>query len=87
MANFVIKRDGKKEPFNIEQIKKSIMEAAIRAGIKENAARLLAKEVSAPIADSLKNANEVLASELRARIVSALDDISPEVSEQWKNYR
>lgn len=86
MANFVIKRDGKKEPFNIEEIKKSIMEAAIRAGIKENAARLLAKEVSGPISGSLKNANEVLAAELRARIISALDDISPEASKEWKNY-
>lgn len=86
MVNFIIKKDGKKEPFYIEKIKRGIMDAALRIDMPEEEARDLAEKISTSISQSLRNANEVLAVELKARILSALDGMAPAVSKEWKKY-
>lgn len=87
MVNFIIKRDGKKEPFYIETIKKGIVEAALRTDMQEKEARALAGKISLSILESIKNANEVLAAELKARVFSALNAMAPDVAKAWKKYQ
>ena len=87
MVNFIIKRDGKKEPFYIEKIKKGIVEAALKTDMQEKEAGVLAGKISTAISESIKNANEVLAAELNARVFSALDAMAPDVAKAWKKYQ
>lgn len=87
MVNFIIKRDGKKEPFYAGKIKRGIIEAASRVNMSEKEAEALAEKISRDISDSIKNANEVLAAELRARVFSALDGMAPDVAKSWKKYQ
>ena len=86
MANFVIKKDGTKEPFAPEKIKSAIMSAASQAGVQEEEARGTADRVSASVADSILNIEEIPSAELRARILSTLDATSPDISQAWKKY-
>ncbi|MEK7664912.1 MAG: ATP cone domain-containing protein [Patescibacteria group bacterium] len=87
MANFIIKRDGKKEPFYIGKIKRGIVEAALKTDMQEKNAENLAEQISQEISYSIRNANEVLAAELTARVVSALDAVAPQVAKIWKKYQ
>lgn len=87
MANFIIKRDGKKEPFYIGKIKRGIVEAGLKTDMQEKKAEELAEKVSSEISWSIRNANEVLAAELTARVVSALDAVAPKVAKMWKKYQ
>jgi transcriptional regulator NrdR family protein len=87
MVNFIIKRDGKKEPFYRGTIKRGIIEAALKTDMSEKEAEVLAEKISEDIALSIKNANEVLAAELKARVVSALDAMAPDVARAWKKYQ
>ena len=87
MANFIIKRDGKKEPFYAGKIKKGIIEAALKTEMEEKKAESLAESISSEISWSIRNANEILAAELTARVVSALDAVAPKVAKIWKKYQ
>ena len=86
MANFIIKRDRRKEPFNIEKIKRAVVAAATEAGLEVEEGTKIAEEVANTIAKSVANFNEVLAVEIRARILSQLDAIAPTVAESWRKY-
>lgn len=86
MANFVIKKDGRKEPFNAQKIKSAIVAAATQAGLTAEEGAKIAEEVANTIVQSVANLSEVLAVELRARILSQLDATAPAVAEAWKKY-
>lgn len=86
MANFIIKKDGTKEPFNVEKIKSAVVAAGTQAGLQAEEAAKIAEEVAVTVTNSVSNINEVLGAELRARILSQLDAIAPSVSEAWRKY-
>jgi transcriptional regulator NrdR family protein len=86
MANFIIKKDGTKEPFNAQKIKSAIVVAATQAGITAEEGAKIAEEVVNTIAQSVANLNEVLGAEIRARVLSQLDAIAPTVAEAWRKY-
>jgi len=86
MANFIIKKDGSKEPFNPQKIKSAIVAAARQAGLTAEEGAKIAEEVVNTIAQSVANLNQVLGAEIRARILSQLDAIAPAVAEAWRKY-
>ena len=86
MANFIIKKDGKKEPFDIQKIKSAIVTAATQAGVTAEEGVKIAEEVANTIAQSVANLSEVLGVEVRARALSQLDAIAPAVAESWRKH-
>ncbi len=86
MANFIIKRDGTKEPFDVQKIKKAVISAGTDAGFTAEEGAEIAEKVSETIAKSISNLNEVLGVEIRARALSQLDAVAPEVANSWRKY-
>ncbi|MFQ5721642.1 MAG: ATP cone domain-containing protein [Candidatus Aminicenantales bacterium] len=86
MASEVIKRDGTREPFDPEKIRKSIATAAERVGLPEERKKEVVEQV-ATTAIQMAAAKEVIpTSEIRERILSKLDGIEPAVSTAWRKY-
>lgn len=86
MANFIIKKDGAKEPFDMQKIKSAIVAAATQAGLTAEEGVKTAEEVASTIAQSVANLNEVLGVEIKARVLSQLDAIAPAVADAWRKY-
>jgi len=86
MANFIIKKDGTKEPFNVEKIKSAVVAATTQAGLAADEGMKIAEEVVSTIVKSIANLSEVSGVEIRARILSQLDSIAPKVAESWRKY-
>jgi ribonucleoside-triphosphate reductase len=86
MANFIVKKDGTKEPFNVQKIKSAITAATTQAGLTVEEGIKIAEEVINTIVKSTVNLNEISGVEVRARILSQLDSIAPKVAESWRKY-
>ncbi len=86
MANFIIKKDGSKQPFDAQKIKSAISAAAAQAGVTAEEGAKIAEEITNTITKSIANLHEVLGAEIRARIISQLDAIAPAVAEAWRKY-
>ena len=86
MANFIIKKDGTKEPFNVQKIKSAVLAAATQAGVTAEEGAEIAEKVASTIVQSVANLSDVLGVEVRARALSQLDVIAPTVAEAWKKY-
>ena len=86
MANFVIKKDGTKVPFDPEKIKNSVMAAASEAGLLEEEKTSLAEKVLDAVLVSFGSQEEVATSEIREKVLSGLDAMAPAVSEAWRKY-
>jgi len=86
MANQVIKKDGSKEPFDVEKIKKGIRLAGQQAGLDEAKQNEVAEKIAAKIVEILKNKEEVAAIEIRDKILGELDIYAPSVSAAWRDY-
>lgn len=86
MANFVIKKDGAKEPFDVEKIKKAVIAAATQAGLSNEEAAGVADQVSSAVVQSIAGIEEVTSTEIKEKILSELDTLKPSVSEAWRKY-
>lgn len=86
MANQVIKKDGSKEPFDVEKIKKAIRLAGQQAGLDEIKQNEVVEKIAAKIVEILKDKEEVTAIEIRDKILGELDIYAPSVSAAWRDY-
>lgn len=86
MANFVIKKDGSKEPFDIGKIKKAIELAAKQTDLPEDRVNELVEQVSKAALQVAEGKEEIATAELREKILSELDNLEPSVSEGWRKY-
>jgi len=86
MAKFVIKKDGEKEPFDAEKIKKSITVAASGANLSEKQIKKVVKKVSKAAIKLAKKKEEITTTEIKEKILSELDALEPSVSEAWRKY-
>ncbi len=86
MANFVIKKDGTKEPFNPEKIKRSIMAAAQEADLSEERRKEVADQVSSTVLQMTGEREEIEVAEIKSKILQELDSVEPSVSQAWRNY-
>ena len=86
MAQQVVKRDGTKEPFDVEKIKKAIKSAAGRAGLAPERVSELAAQVSDVVLQFAADKEEVASSELREKALAELDKVEPSVAESWRKY-
>ena len=86
MANFVIKKDGTKEPFDFEKIKKSIISAAQGLELLEERIKEVADQVSAAVLQMTGEREEVEVAEIRNKVLQELDSVEPSISKAWREY-
>lgn len=82
----VTKKDGTKETFNSEKIKKSIAGAAQQADIPEERKDEVVYQVAETVIPMIESREEIDASEIREIILSELDRAEPAVSSAWRKY-
>lgn len=86
MANFVIKRDGTKEPFDAEKIRRAITGAAQRTNLPEERKKEIVEQVLSAALQLTREKEEIKTSEIKEKILSELDAIEPSLSEAWRKY-
>ena len=87
MATQVIKKDGSKQPFDGEKLKRAIEGAAREAGLSEDRASQVAAEVSGIVLEKTSAQEEIATSEIQSMILNELDNVEPSVSAAWKAYK
>lgn len=86
MVKTVIKRDSKKQAFNINKLKEAIEKAAKDAGVSLDKRREYALYISRGVTDSLANKDLIKATELRARVLRRLATKSKKAAAAWRKY-
>ncbi|MEM5871631.1 MAG: ATP cone domain-containing protein [Candidatus Aenigmatarchaeota archaeon] len=83
----VIKRDGSKEKFKADKIRKGIENASKRTDIDKKRAKEIAERVAKRVADYFKNRDEVRSEEIRDRVLSELDREERKIANEFRAYR
>ncbi len=86
MALNVIKKDGTKEPFDAEKIKKSIAAAAELANLSEERKNEVVEQVAAVAIQMAGEKEEIATSEIKEKILSELDRVEPAAAAAWRKY-
>ncbi len=86
MATQVIKKDGSKQPFDAEKIKRAIEGAAKEAGLSDDRVSEVVAEVSGAVITKTDAREEIATSEIKAMILNELDRVEPSVSAAWRTY-
>jgi len=86
MAEFVIKKDGTKEPFDAEKIKSSIKAAVLGTDLSEERKNEVIEQVSRAAIQLASEKEEIPTAEIKEKILSELDALEPSVSESWRKY-
>lgn len=86
MANFVIKKDGEKEPFDAKKIEASIRAAASEANLSEERVNKVVEQVSSVAIQLAEEKEEIATAEIKEKILSELDILEPSVSEVWRKH-
>lgn len=86
MANEIIKKNGIKEMFEPDKIRRSITKAIERVSMSEQRKDEIVEEVSEIVISNLKERGDVESSEIRESILSELDRVAPAVANAWREY-
>lgn len=86
MAEFVIKKGGITEPFNIEKVRNSIKAASQRTNVSKERIEQVAVEVSGSVIQLAAGKKEITTSEIREKILTELDALEPAISEAWRKH-
>jgi transcriptional regulator NrdR family protein len=83
MVNFVIKKNGAKESFNPEKIKKAVRAAAIQAGFPEEEIEKEIEKALSAVMESASAKEEMTTSEIKEIIFGV---VSGAVKAAWETY-
>lgn len=86
MVKFVVKKDGTKEPFDGNKIRKALEATAKDTGLDVKQAGEVVKKVLGAIMLFVKTRDEVATSEIRDKILLELDRVAPVVAVGWRKY-
>jgi transcriptional regulator NrdR family protein len=86
MANQVVKKDGTKEPFSGDKIRKSIELAGKDAGLTPDRIGAVVNEVSNAALMLAASKEEIATSELKDKILEELDRVEPKAAAAWRNH-
>jgi len=82
----VIKKDGTREPFNSEKIRRSIAGAAQQADIPEERKEEVVFQVAGVVIPMFEGKEEMDTSDIKQAILSELDKVEPAVASAWRKY-
>jgi transcriptional regulator NrdR family protein len=83
----VIKKGGKREEFNLNKIKKSLILAIERTDLSQEKKNELVEKITKKIFEFAKGRKEVFTAEIEAKILLELDENCPEAAKLWREYR
>lgn len=86
MAKEVIKKDGSKQPFDSEKIKKAIAAAAQPTDLSEEKKSETVEQIASTVIEMAEAKEEITTSEIREKILSELDSVEPAISEAWRKH-
>ncbi len=86
MAKQVIKRDGTKEPFDGEKIRKAIEVNVMEVGLSEDRAKEVVEQVLDVVLKLANDKDEIATEELAGAVVAELEKIEPKAAEAWRKY-
>ena len=86
MATQVIKRDGTKEVFDENKIRKSIEMAAKGTALAEDRIKAVVAQVVGLVLQFAAGKEEIASTEIRDFILTQLDQVEPAVAESWRKY-
>lgn len=87
MATFVVKRNGEREPFDGEKVRKGIELSSLEAGLSPEEAAQIADQVSASVIAWASDKEEVRALDIQEMVLGELDKEHPVVSNSWREFR
>ncbi|MFH1337587.1 MAG: ATP cone domain-containing protein [Nanoarchaeota archaeon] len=82
----IIKRDGKREPFDADKLRRSIEAAARESKISDERARKVVERVARSVTKIAEKKREIETRAISERILKELDATEPAVSEAWRNF-
>jgi transcriptional repressor NrdR len=82
----VIKRNGKKERFKPQKLRKSIENAVSDAGFSMTDQMRTIEHATQDAENLARNRNEISSEEIRNEVVNDLESDAPEVAQSWRNY-
>lgn len=83
----VIKKDGTKEPYNIEKIKSAICKAAERVSVSLSEDEMMELCVDVYCSVVAKKVSEITVQEMHNLVESSLTKFNSEIAESYRNYR
>ena len=86
MAQQVIKRDGTKQAFDENKMRKSIEMAAREAGLAEDRVNAVVEQVAGAALQLAAGKEEIATSELRTLILARLDEVEPAAAAVWRKH-
>ena len=86
MIKHVIKKNGEKEVFDEQKIKRGIMAAAKEAGLTEERVREVGEEVSKKVMEELREKEEVPTQVIREKVLEELERTERKVATAWIRY-
>ncbi len=86
MANFVIKRDGGREPFDPEKVKNSVRMAATGVITDSQELEKLVDSAAGAVLALAAAKEEIATSEIKSAILESLDKTAPNVAAAWRAY-
>ncbi len=86
MAKTVIRRDGSKEPFDDNKIRRAIEAAAREAGLSPDRVTAVVNQVANVVLTFAAPREEITTLEIRGKILALLDELEPSVSAAWRRF-
>tara|TARA_Y100000310_G_C20366470_1_gene661437 strand:- start:271 stop:552 length:282 start_codon:yes stop_codon:yes gene_type:complete len=86
MATNVVKRDGSKQPFDQEKLKRSIEAACQDAGLSPERTAQVTSQVLPIVLTTADSKEEITSSELKEAILAELDKVEASAAGAWRNY-
>ena len=83
----VIKKGGKREEFNLNKIKKSLISAIERTDLSQEKKNELVEKITRKVLEFAKERNLVFTAEIEAKILLELDENCPQAAKIWREYR
>ena len=82
----VIKKDGRRQAFSEQKVRKSIEAAAREAKIPDQRVKQVVADASREALDLSKGTKPVGTGIIREKILARLDSLEPSVSEAWRAF-
>jgi len=87
MIKEVFKKGGKKEPFNLNKIKKSLISAVEKTDLSQVKKNEIVEKVTEKVLKFLGGKKEVFTAEIEAEILLELEKLVPSVVQIWREHR
>jgi transcriptional regulator NrdR family protein len=87
MIKEVIKKGAKREPFNLNKIKKVLISVVEKTDLPQEKKNEIVEKVTKEVLKFLKGKTTAFTAEIEAKILLKLDELSPQAATFWREYR